>query len=127
MTRTKLVAVLAICGMFVVIGVLNLRDRLSAPAIADDGVEWVEGANGLQARSISPDSPLRFAIKKGDFVRAVFRVGKPEDGAPGTSAQRHLDYEEGSATTSATRLCITTKCSRTSTVLRNRFTTSTSK
>jgi hypothetical protein len=37
-TRTKLIAVLAITTLFVVIGVLNLRDRLSAPAIADDGV-----------------------------------------------------------------------------------------
>ena len=60
MTKTKLVAVLAIGVVFVVIGVLNLRDRLSAPAVADDGVEWVDGANGPQARSISPDSPLRW-------------------------------------------------------------------
>jgi two-component system, NtrC family, sensor kinase len=94
MTRTKLVAVLAIGFVFLVIGVLNLRDRLSAPAIADDGVEWVDGANGLQARSISPDSPLRFVIKKGDYVRAVFFVGRPDDASRGTTAQRSLDYEE---------------------------------
>ncbi|MEK6299311.1 MAG: ATP-binding protein [Acidobacteriota bacterium] len=94
MTRTKLVAVLAIGAVFVVIGVLNLRDRLSAPAIADDGVEWVNGDNGLQARSISPDSPLRFTLKKGDYVKAVFFVGRSDDASRGKAGQRSLDYEE---------------------------------
>lgn len=94
MTRTKLVAVLAIGVVFVVIGVLNLRDRLSAPAVADDGVEWVDGENGPQARSISLDSPLRFAIKRGDSVRAVFFVGRVDEANRGKPAQRSLDYEE---------------------------------
>jgi len=94
MTRTKLIAVLAIGAIFLVIGVLNLRDRLSAPDIADDGVEWVAGENGLQARSISPDSPLRFTIKRGDYVRAVFFVGRPDDASRGKTAQRSLDFEE---------------------------------
>jgi PAS domain S-box-containing protein len=93
-TSTKLVAVLAISGLFVVIGVLNLRDRLNAPAIADDGVEWVNTEKGLQARSISAASPLRFAIRKGDYLRAVFFVGKAEDASRGTTGQRSLDYEE---------------------------------
>jgi len=94
MTRTKLIAVLAIGVLFVVIGVLNLRDRLSAPAIPDDGVEWVNGDNGLQARSISPDSPLRFTIKKGDYLKAVFFVGRTDDASRGKTGQRSLDYEE---------------------------------
>src|SRR6185295_9132798 len=94
MTRTKLVAVLAIGVVFVVIGVLNLRDRLSAPAVADDGVEWVDGENGPQARSISLDSPLRFALKRGDSVRAVFFVGRADDATQGRATQRSLDYEE---------------------------------
>ncbi|MFY9611836.1 MAG: ATP-binding protein [Blastocatellia bacterium] len=94
MTSTKLIAVLAITALFVVIGVLNLRDRLSAPAIADDGVEWVNTEKGLQARSISGDSPLRFAIKRGDYLRAVFFVGRADDASRGMTAQRSLDYEE---------------------------------
>ncbi len=94
MTSTKLIAVLAITALFVVIGVLNLRDRLSAPAIADDGVKWVNTEKGVQARSISPDSPLRFAISKGDYLRAVFFVGRADDASRGMTAQRFFDYEE---------------------------------
>lgn len=94
MTRTKLVAVLGITVLFVVIGVLNLRDRLSAPAIADDGVEWVDTDNGVQVRSIGPDSPLRFTIRKGDYVRAVFLVGRADDSSRGKTAQRYVDYDE---------------------------------
>jgi two-component system, NtrC family, sensor kinase len=94
MTSTKLIAVLAITALFVVIGVLNLRDRLSAPAIADDGVEWVNTEKGLQARAIRPDSPLSFSIKKGDYLRAVFFVGRSDDASRAMTAQRSLDYEE---------------------------------
>jgi two-component system NtrC family sensor kinase len=96
MTRTKLVAVLGITVLLVVIGVLNLRDRLSAPAIADDGVEWVDTDNGVQARSIGQDSPLRFAIRKGDYVRAVFLVGRADDLSlsRGKTTLRYLDYDE---------------------------------
>lgn len=94
MTSTKLIAALAITVVFVVIGVLNLRDRLSAPAIADDGVEWVTTEKGLQARSIRVDSPLRFAIRKGDYLRAVFFVGRADDVSRGGTAQRSIDYAE---------------------------------
>lgn len=94
MTSTKLIAVLAISALIVVIGVLNLRDRLNAPAIADDGVEWVSTEKGLQARSISAESPLRFAIRKGDYLRAVFFVGRADDPSRGMTGQRSLDYEE---------------------------------
>ncbi|HWN98486.1 MAG TPA: ATP-binding protein [Blastocatellia bacterium] len=92
-TRTKLIVVLSITTLFVIIGVLNLRDRLSAPAIADDGVEWVNTENGVQATWISPDSPLRFAIKKGDYVRAVFFVGRTDD-SRGKGTQPTVDYDE---------------------------------
>jgi two-component system, NtrC family, sensor kinase len=89
MTRTKLIAVLAITAVLVVIGILNLRDRLSPTPIPSDGVQWVDTENGVQAKSIDLESPLSLWVKKGDYVRAVYLVGKYEsvDGA------KILDYQ----------------------------------
>src|SRR5215216_866812 len=89
MTRTKLITVLAITAVLVVIGVLNLRDRLSPTPIPSDGVQWVDTENGVQAKSVSPESPLALWIKRGDYLRAVYLVGKHEsiDGA------KTLDYQ----------------------------------
>ncbi len=90
MARTKLIAVLAITVVIVVIGVLNLRDRLSPAPIPSDGIVWVDTENGVQAKSVKPDSPLAYTVKKGDYVRAVYLVGKYSivDGS------RVLDYEQ---------------------------------
>jgi hypothetical protein len=77
-TKLKLIAVLAITAALVVAGVLNLRDRLSATPVADDRIEWVDTANGVQAKSISPLSPLHHVVRKGDYIRAVFYKGKYE-------------------------------------------------
>ncbi|HET9532552.1 MAG TPA: ATP-binding protein, partial [Blastocatellia bacterium] len=77
-SKTKLIAMLAITALLVVIGVLNLRDRLRAKPVPDDGVEWVNTANGVQARSISSDSPLVFSVRKGDYVRYIFYRDKYE-------------------------------------------------
>jgi two-component system NtrC family sensor kinase len=89
MARAKLIAVLAITIVIVIIGVLNLRDRLSPTPVPSDGITWVDTENGPQAKSVSPDSPLAFSVKKGDYVRAVYFVGNYSlvDGA------RTLDYE----------------------------------
>ena len=62
MNKTKLIAVLAITVLLVILGVLNLRDRLATPSVADDGVEWVNTANGIQAKSVRPDTHI--AVKK---------------------------------------------------------------
>src|SRR5215470_10843321 len=78
MSRAKLIAVLAITSLLVVLGILNLRDRLSAKAIADDGIEWVDTGAGVQAKSVSAESPLAFSIRKGDYVRFVFYHDKYE-------------------------------------------------
>ncbi len=94
MSKSKLVAVLAITVALVVIGILNLRDRLSVPPVADDGVEWVDTPNGVQARSVNPDSPLAYAVRKGDYVKAFFYVGKYDDASRSRQAPRYLDYEE---------------------------------
>src|ERR1041384_4779475 len=75
-STTKLIAVLAITVALVVIGILNLKDRLSVPAVATDGIEWVDTPDGVQAKSVSPDSPLIYAVKKGDYIRAFFYVGR---------------------------------------------------
>ena len=50
--KMKLVAVLVVTGLLVALGILNLRDRLSAPPIADDGVEWVDTTNGVMAKAV---------------------------------------------------------------------------
>src|ERR1041385_6144543 len=94
MSTTKLIAVLAITVALVVIGILNLRDRLSLPPVADDGIVWVDTANGVQARYVSPDSPLAYAVRKGDYVRAFFYVGRYDDAGRTKPAPRYLDYEE---------------------------------
>ena len=93
MSTTKLVAVLAITVGLVVIGVLNLRDRLSLPPVPDDGVEWVDTSNGVQAKSVHPDSPLAYAVRKGDYVKAFFYVGNYDEASRNRTA-RLLDYEE---------------------------------
>src|SRR5712692_12004732 len=94
MSTTKLVAILAITVALVVIGILNLRDRLSVPSVADDGIEWVDTADGVQAKSVSPDSPLAYAVRKGDYVKAFFYVGRYDTAAATKSAPRYLEYEE---------------------------------
>ena len=90
MARTKLVATLAITALLVVIGVLNLRDRLGAPRVGSDGITWEESADGLRARAVSPESPLALQVKKGDRLRAVYFVGKQSQLEPAHS----LVYEE---------------------------------
>ncbi|HYP27593.1 MAG TPA: ATP-binding protein [Blastocatellia bacterium] len=77
-SKTKLIAVLAITSVLVVIGILNLRDRLSARPIPDDGVEWVDTADGVQAKSVRPDSPLAFKVDAGDYIHYLFYKDKYE-------------------------------------------------
>ncbi|HSE97364.1 MAG TPA: hypothetical protein VLD57_03775, partial [Blastocatellia bacterium] len=77
-SRTKLIAVLAITALLVVLGILNLRDRLRATPLADDGITWVNTPNGVQARDISIESPLAFSVRNGDYVRFIFYRGKYE-------------------------------------------------
>lgn len=77
MHKTKLVAILAITVLLVVLGILNLRDRLATPSVADDGVEWINTANGVQAKSVRSDAQI--AVKKGDYLRAIFYQGKYEE------------------------------------------------
>ncbi len=94
MSTTKLVAILAITVGLVVIGILNLRDRLSLPSVADDGIEWVDTPEGVQAKSVNHDSPLAYAVRKGDYVKAFFYLGRYDDGSRAKLAPRSLDYEE---------------------------------
>ena len=93
MSTIKLVAILAITVALFVLGILNLRDRLNIPAVADDGIEWVDTPDGVQAKSVRPDSPLASAVRKGDYVRAFFYIGKADDGAA-KGSPRPLEYEE---------------------------------
>ena len=91
---TKLIAILAITVALVVVGILNLRDRLSSRPVADDGLEWVDTPEGVQAKSVSHDSPLAYSVRKGDYVRAFFYVGRYDDASRAKATPRLLDYEE---------------------------------
>jgi PAS domain S-box-containing protein len=94
MSMTKLIAILAITVVLVVVGILNLRDRLSSRPVADDGIEWVDTPEGVQAKSVSHDSPLAYSVQKGDYVRAFFYVGRYDDASRAKPTPRLLDYEE---------------------------------
>ena len=94
MSTTKLIAILAITVALFVMGILNLRDQMSLPPVADDGVEWVDTSDGVQAKSVSPGSPLASAVRKGDYVRAFFYIGKYEDALAANATPRNVDYEE---------------------------------
>jgi PAS domain S-box-containing protein len=92
-STTKHIAILAITVGLVVIGILNLRDRLSLPPVADDGIEWIDTPEGVQAKSVSSDSPLAYSVRKGDYVKAFFYVGKYDDSRI-KSTPHTLDYDE---------------------------------
>ena len=90
--KTKLIGVLAFVAILVVIGVLNLRDRLSAPPIPTDGVSWVDTDQGVKAKDVSPNSPLALvALNKGDYLRYVFYQGKYETIARAETVSLYLD------------------------------------
>lgn len=91
--KTKLLGVLVLTVGLVVLGAFNLRDRLSAAGIPDDGVEWVETPEGIVAKSISPNSPLLYKVRPGDELKAFFYVGA-QDETRQTTTLRGLDYEE---------------------------------
>src|SRR5260370_10523211 len=90
----EFVAVLAITVALVVIGILNLRDRLGLPPVAADGIEWVDTADGVQAKWVSQDSPLAYAVRKVDYVKAFFYVGRYDSAAEAESTSRYLEDEE---------------------------------
>jgi hypothetical protein len=90
-SKTKLIAALAVVVLLVVVGVFNLRDRLSIKTIPDDGIRWVDTGDGVQAKQIEPDSPLALLAKKGDYLRYVFYHGKYEEVKRAEDVDRYLD------------------------------------
>ncbi|HKV42254.1 MAG TPA: ATP-binding protein, partial [Blastocatellia bacterium] len=90
-SKIKLTAALAVIVGLVAIGVLNLRDRLSLPAIPSDGITWVDTPNGVQAKRVAPDSPLSMLVQKGDYVRDVFYHKRYEEVARAETISRYLD------------------------------------
>ncbi|MEW6207549.1 MAG: ATP-binding protein [Acidobacteriota bacterium] len=91
--KLKFIAVLAITSTLVVLGVLNLRDRLSAPPVADDGVQWVDTDRGVKAKRISPASPLYHVLREGDYLRAIFYKGKYEEIKHAETVSLYLDRQ----------------------------------
>src|ERR1043166_2562625 len=90
MARTKLIAMLAITAVLVVVGALNLRDRLGPNPVPSDGITWEETGDGLRVKAINPDSPMAWKIKKGDTLRAVYFVNKRSS----TESPKPLVYEQ---------------------------------
>src|SRR5262252_5279818 len=90
--KTKLAGVLALVAILVVIGVLNLKDRLGAPPIPTDGVTWVDTDQVVKAKDVSSDSPLALvAVHKGDYLRGFFYQGKYELVAHAEDVSHYLD------------------------------------
>lgn len=91
LNKARFAVVMAIAICLVVIGVLNLRDRLRAKSIPDDGIEWVDTSDGIQARAVSPDSPLAGSVRAGDYFKAYFFEGKFEIPEAAEDIARYLD------------------------------------
>src|SRR5215469_17310612 len=77
-SKTKLAATLAVVVVLVVVGIINLRDRISSKPIPHDGVRWIDSGNGVQAKEIKPDSPLSLLASPGDYIRDIYFNGKYE-------------------------------------------------
>jgi two-component system, NtrC family, sensor kinase len=92
-SRGRLAAVMAATLVLVVIGVLNLRDRLSAPPVPYDGLEIESTAGGLRVKSVNSDSPLVYVVRRGDFIRFLFSRGKYEAVAQAETLDRYLDQQ----------------------------------
>jgi two-component system, NtrC family, sensor kinase len=90
LTRTKLIAMLVVTALLVVLGVLNLRDRLGPNSVPTDGITWEETADGLCVKAVAPNSPLTWRLKKGDHLRAVYFVSKRSLNEP----PQPLEYEQ---------------------------------
>ena len=74
--KIKLGATLAAIIGLVVIGILNLRDRLGSRPVPTDGVYWVFTSQGVQAKTIAKDSALALSLKPGDYLRYIYYDGE---------------------------------------------------
>src|SRR5437868_15447106 len=90
-SKLKLLLILSATTALVVVGVLNLRDRLRQKPIPYDGISWVDTADGVEAQSVSEDSPLVLALRPGDYARGVLYHGKYELGKQAGRVSCYLD------------------------------------
>jgi hypothetical protein len=71
-TDWRTIAILAITGALITIGVLNLRARLDHPLVPYDGVLWVDTEQGIVAQSVEPGSPAdRTGVRRGDLLSGI--------------------------------------------------------
>lgn len=94
LNKSKLIVLVAMTIGLVVLGVLNLRDRLGARPVADDGVVWMQTEDGIRAKTILPESPLRYRIRKGDRVTHVYYRGMYEEVDSAETLAQYL-HEQG--------------------------------
>ena len=90
-SKIKLGAVLVITGLLVVVGILNLRDRLGPGLVPHDGVTWADTKGGVVVSTVSHDSPLAFVLRQGDHIRAIYYQGKFEEVEHAETIYRYLD------------------------------------
>jgi PAS domain S-box-containing protein len=69
----KALLVVALTIGAVLFAAMNLRDRVQAPPTPDDGVVWVDTADGVTAHDVRPDSPAYNAgIRPGQILRYIY-------------------------------------------------------
>ena len=103
----RFIAITLLSGIFVAIGILNLRDR-TFWADPTDGIFWNETASGLRASTVEPGSPGNQAgIGTGDRLLAidgvaVSNLGQYSDllyaAGPSALVSYHLESERGTRT-----------------------------
>lgn len=68
----KIVAILAVTGVLIAIGILNFWARLDWPSVPYDGVIWSQTDGQIVAQSIEPGSPAeRAGLRPGDVLTGI--------------------------------------------------------
>src|SRR3954468_248305 len=76
--KTLLVVALA-CGA-IVLAAMNLKARMHAPPVPDDGVVWVDRDAGVTAFEVRSESPAWNAgIREGQVLRYIYHDGAWEE------------------------------------------------
>ncbi len=89
-----IVAILALTGALVALGVLNLRARLDHPQVPYDGVVWADTERGITAELVDPQGPAaRAGIRRGDVLIGISLDGGDafEEIRRATDVQIYLD------------------------------------
>jgi two-component system, NtrC family, sensor kinase len=88
--KTFFVVALAVGA--IVFAALNMRDRMRVAPVPDDGVVWVNGAAGVTALEVRPESPASNAgIRAGHVLRYIYFDGAWEEIHQSDDVKYYLD------------------------------------